>query len=59
MLGVVDLVDVVPFGGLRIADDPFATGPLCWILANPRRLAKPFAYRGRQRTFDVPDWMMV
>lgn len=65
ILGLVDLVDVVAYDrqqaelfadffdehGLR--KDVLAVGPWCWILANPRPLAKPVPCRGRQRLFTV------
>ena len=58
ILGVVDLVDVVrwrrsgrgqgvlfdPYG---LVDEPLAVGPVCWILRNPRLLAKPVPRAGR------------
>jgi len=40
-------------GGRR--NDPWAEGPWCWLLADPRPLAVPVPYRGRQGLFDVPD----
>jgi len=34
--------------------DPFASGPLCWRLADVRALACPIPWRGRQGLFPVP-----
>lgn len=45
ILGVVDLLDCVPFGP-ALASDPLASGPICWLLANPRALCEPFPVRG-------------
>jgi len=52
LLGVVELVGV---GEFNPGDaDPFASGPYCWYLRNPRAFAEPVPYRGRQMLFDVP-----
>jgi hypothetical protein len=51
VLGVVDLLDCVP---LHLAPHtPFTEGPWCWVVANPRPLAKPFPCRGMPGLFDV------
>jgi hypothetical protein len=56
VIGVVDLV-----GCHLLADlppslaGPFVTGPVCWVLANPRPLAKPVPFTGMVGLFDVPD----
>lgn len=55
-VGVVELIDVVEIVSddrYGLADDPFATGPYCWILANPRALAEPIPARGRASLFHV------
>ena len=64
ILGRVDLVDVIQIqktpgpGGLfdPPAGDPtahpLATGPECWVLANPRRLRQPIPMPGRQGFWD-------
>ncbi len=44
---VVDLVSIEPLAD--VGADPWATGPFCWRLARPRRLASPVSYRGNQR----------
>ena len=44
ILGVVDLVDCVPFD--RVRDDPFAEGPWCWITTNPRPLPQSHPCNG-------------
>ncbi len=49
---VVDLVSIEPLAD--VGADPFATGPYCWRLARPRRLASAVPYRGNQRLMRVP-----
>jgi len=63
LLGTVELVDVVRldrrqgelFDLQSAIPDPqsLATGPVCWILAGPRPLARPVPCRGRRRLFRV------
>ena len=53
IIGIVDLVDCVPVD--QVADDPFAYGPWCWVLADPRPLAHPIPYKGQLGLFEVPD----
>lgn len=56
---VVGVVDVVAC--LRAAEappTPWAEGPWCWVLANPRPLADPVPFRGAQLLFDVPDHLL-
>jgi hypothetical protein len=50
LVGLVDLVDVVPFG--RVRGRPYAEGPWCWVVANPRPV-EPVAVRGRLQLFPV------
>src|SRR5262245_48946606 len=50
ILGVVDVVDCVPIASCR--GEPFASGPWCWRLANPRPLETPIPYRGKPGLFD-------
>lgn len=53
IVGEVELVDVVPYdAGLlpddyELPDDPWATGPVCWILANPVPYDEPIPCRGQ------------
>lgn len=44
VIGLVDLVDCVPFD--RIRGEPFAFGPWCWVTANPRPLPVPVPWSG-------------
>jgi hypothetical protein len=53
LIGVVDLVDCVPYEQVR--HDPFASGPWCWVLANPRAFAEPIPWKGKLGFFDVPE----
>lgn len=36
IIGIVDLVDCVELANVGPEHDDYATGPWCWILANPR-----------------------
>lgn len=65
LYGLVDLVDCIPFESLKnysamgessdwlATQKPYAEGPWCWIIENPRSI-QPVTYRGRQQLFDVP-----
>ena len=57
VIGVVDLVDVVRVDQRTLFDDvagdPLATGPYCWILANPRPLLRPVPHRGQLGLFSI------
>ncbi len=60
IVGIVDLVDVVRLdspgeASRALADDPWANGPVCWILENSRPLPEPIPYKGQQGLFNVPD----
>ena len=56
VVGVVDVVDCVsPTSSRAIRLNPWTEGPVCWVLAKPRLLAKPVPFRGAQRLFEVPD----
>jgi len=56
VLGVVDQIGCVRAAetGSKGKPDPFAFGPWCHQYANPRRLATPVPYSGRQSFFSVP-----
>lgn len=51
-IAVVDLVDIVPLDA--VASDPFAVGPFCWKLANPRLIVPGQTYVGRLGLFTAP-----
>jgi len=68
ILGAVDLVDCVEYpetaaGGpvfpamdgdpYRLAEDPLADGPWCWILQNPRPLDRPVPRIGQQGLWEA------
>ena len=54
-IGIVDLVDIVPLADVR--NDPFAEGPRCWILENPRPI-EPIPMNGRLMLFETPDHLI-
>lgn len=54
ILGSVNVIDVQHIN-FRFACNPWAFGPICWTLQNPRKLVTPIPYRGRQGIFHVPD----
>ena len=46
IIGTVDLVACQPYAG-EITDDPWACGPWCWILENPRCFFEPIPASGK------------
>ena len=58
IVGQVDLVDCLPAAEVQPAS-VFATGPMCLVFANPRRLATPIPFRGSQGLFGIPDRAMA
>jgi hypothetical protein len=50
IIGLVNLVDCVPLE--QVASSPWAEGPWCWILANPRPM-KPVQWTGKLSLFQV------
>jgi hypothetical protein len=69
IVGVVDLIDVVNyhnacrqrglFDGFNVWACPWATGPWCWVLANPRPLDRPIDYRGQQGLCRLPAGLVI
>ncbi len=55
LVAIVNLVGCEQTGGLFADDNPWATGPYCWHLANARPLTKPLPIRGRQGIFAIPS----
>jgi hypothetical protein len=53
VIGSVEVVDCVP--SVNMEGDPWASGPWCWVLANPERLTSPVPLSGRLMLFEVPD----
>jgi hypothetical protein len=52
LIGVVEVVDCVPLA--EVEDDPFASGPWCWILRRARRL-RPIPFKGQVNLFNISD----
>jgi hypothetical protein len=50
VIGILDIVDCVPIA--EVSGDRFASGPWCWITANPRPI-DPIYCRGSLGLFDV------
>lgn len=54
VVGVVELEEVLSYGdNPSLADDPFASGPYCWRVSQPRELLEPVPQRGRASLFRV------
>lgn len=53
LLGTVELVDIVEAADDRVAGDHLATGPLCWMLEDPRPLSEPVPMKGQQSIWPV------
>lgn len=63
IIGECELVDCVPVRSLTIRDlfeekdkpiDPFAFGPICWVLKNAKSYAEPIPCRGAQGLWIPP-----
>ena len=52
--GVVDVIDCVRVEELDPAT-PWATGPWCWMLAEPRAFVTPVSWKGQQGFFAVSE----
>jgi len=50
-VGLVDLVDVLPLD--QAPPSPFASGPYCWVLENPRPFARMIRGPGQPGLFEV------
>ena len=55
VIGVVDVVDCVPVADVK--DDPFAEGPWCWVLENPRPIGL-VPVTGQLMLFDVAEELL-
>jgi hypothetical protein len=57
VIGLVKVVNCLTPDDPRIRDNPFAEGPRCWILDQPRPLLQPFYMNGQQGLYevDIPD----
>lgn len=56
IVGMVDVVDCVKVEDLP-PETPWASGPWCWVLANPRPL-KPVPFKGKLMIFTIPDELL-
>lgn len=55
LLGVVEVTACCRYTmAPDLDDDPFATGPWCWILEAPRRCVTPKIWRGERGLFEIP-----
>ncbi|MFP4145888.1 MAG: ASCH domain-containing protein [Phycisphaeraceae bacterium] len=60
VVGWVRLVDCVRLGGelpeklAWLREHEHASGPWCWVLADPHPAPKPLPYRGRQGLYEIP-----
>lgn len=52
LVGIVDLVDVLPLSE-HLETSPWAWGPYCWRLANPRQFAEPIPAKGKLKLFPL------
>jgi hypothetical protein len=61
VIGQVELVDCVSrgqgqlFTDPRLIDNPWATGPVCWILENARPVTQPVRCPGRQGLWEIDE----
>ena len=58
ILGVVQLRECVELAepeGAPLRADPFASGPVCWVLAEPRRFPSPIPFKGQVTLFEVSE----
>ena len=56
LIGVVNLKGIEPIED--VGDEPFAVGPWCWRMDDPRPLPEPIEMPGRRRLWDVPDGLV-
>ena len=56
LIGIVDLVDVVPLSQ-ELETNPWAWGPYCWRVANPRPFREPIPAKGKLRLYTLPATM--
>ncbi len=54
ILGTVDLIDIIEYHEIVKDLFPFASGPYCWVLDNPRKLKEPIPWRGHRGLWKVP-----
>ena len=54
IIGTVDLHDCVDFGP-SLESNPYASGPICYLLKNPRWFEEPIPCIGQLGIFNLPD----
>ena len=54
LLGIVDLVDVVPMSE-DLEANPWAWGPYCWKVANPRIFPEPIPAKGKLTLYAIQE----
>ncbi len=61
IIGSVELFDCVDVDDVpeEFDDAGFAGGPVCWLLRDPRPLAKPFACKGALRLWTPPSSLTI
>jgi hypothetical protein len=57
IVGQVKLIDCVPAWKLR--RNPWTSGPICWVMSNPRVLAEPIPCAGQLRLWTPPDSVLA
>lgn len=57
LLGIVEVVDILDLDAYRLTPraTPYATGPWCWVLKNPRPLPVTVPATGKLGLWDTAD----
>lgn len=58
IVGVVEVIDCVPVGDLSTSS-PWAFGPWCWVLENPRAFQEPVPWKGQLSLYQVPESVLL
>jgi DNA-binding XRE family transcriptional regulator len=60
IIGVVDVVEHFLYPEpLTLLNNPWAFGPICNMLSNPRPLFTPVPWKGLQKIFKIPDSVIL
>lgn len=61
ILGIVEVVEVWDYDECpdSVLQNPWAFGPWCNMLDNPKPLPSPIPWRGSQRIFHIPDSIIL
>jgi tetratricopeptide (TPR) repeat protein len=54
IIGLADIEDVIEYGP-RVETSPWAVGPFCWLMTNPRFLERPVPLKGKLNLFYLAD----